>query len=59
MNGNIDTSCARCHKAFRYDVHDMLDQRGVRTRRYCDTCIVLQHRDEKKWTWGCERNARS
>ena len=39
--------CKRCNENFTYgDITQSL--RGQMTRKYCDACIVLQHRDESK-----------
>ena len=39
--------CKRCNRDFTYgDITKSL--RGQMTRKYCDECIVLQHRDESK-----------
>ena len=39
--------CVRCHKLFQYgDMNKSL--RGQMTRRYCDMCKILQHRDEAR-----------
>ena len=39
--------CVRCHKLFQYgDMNKSL--RGQMTRRYCDMCKILQHRDESR-----------
>jgi len=39
--------CKRCNENFTYgDITKSL--RGQMTRKYCDGCIVLQHREESK-----------
>ena len=44
---NIQVECKRCNHLFLYNVN-LLDQRGIRTRKYCDECKVLQHQDESR-----------
>jgi len=44
---SITKDCIRCKKPFPYKIN-ILDQRGYRTRKYCDDCIILQHRDESR-----------
>ena len=39
--------CIRCKKKFSYDVNPN-DNRGSRTRKYCDRCVILQHADESR-----------
>jgi len=39
--------CFRCEQDFTYYVN-MIDQRGSRTRKYCNECKVLQHQDESR-----------
>jgi len=39
--------CMRCSDKFYYgDFNKSL--RGQMTRKYCDECIILQHRDESR-----------
>lgn len=39
--------CIRCKQGFKYgDWNKSL--RGQMTRKYCDQCNILQHRDESK-----------
>ena len=41
----ITKSCVRCNKEFEYgDMNKSL--RGQMTRKYCNPCKILQHRDE-------------
>jgi len=41
----ITKSCVRCSKEFEYgDMNKSL--RGQMTRKYCNPCKILQHRDE-------------
>jgi late competence protein required for DNA uptake (superfamily II DNA/RNA helicase) len=47
INGKIERGCIRCHKTFKYKIN-MLDQRGSRTRKYCNHCIILNHSDESR-----------
>ena len=44
---DIKIECKRCNQLFPYAIN-LLDQRGSRTRKYCDECIILQHADESK-----------
>ena len=46
-NDPITKQCVRCDKLFRYGNMDT-SLRGQMTRKYCDDCITLQHRDESK-----------
>ena len=39
--------CIRCKKLFHYGNMD-ISLRGQMTRKYCDVCKVLQHRDEAR-----------
>jgi len=39
--------CKRCSTEFYYG-EALADLRGRMTRRYCDGCIILQHRDESR-----------
>ena len=41
------TTCKRCVKPFPHGKLT-LDMRGKSTRKYCDHCKILQHRDESK-----------
>ena len=43
----ICRGCIRCKKLFNYGNMD-ISLRGQMTRRYCNECIVLQHRDESR-----------
>tara|TARA_R110002020_G_scaffold201501_1_gene404163 strand:- start:552 stop:857 length:306 start_codon:yes stop_codon:yes gene_type:complete len=43
----IIRSCIRCKKVFEYE-GQMGVGRGKMTRRYCDMCKILQHRDEAR-----------
>lgn len=43
----ITRGCVRCHNLFQYgDLTKSL--RGQMTRKYCDNCIILNHRDESR-----------
>ena len=43
----ITKICVRCDKQFEYgDMNKSL--RGQMTRKYCDQCKILQHRDESR-----------
>jgi hypothetical protein len=41
----IIRGCIRCKELFEYE-GKMGVGRGTMTRRYCDQCKILQHRDE-------------
>ena len=41
----ITRGCIRCKESFEYN-GDYGVGRGTMTRRYCDQCRILQHRDE-------------
>lgn len=43
----ICKKCKRCGTKFYYG-DAFADLRGRMTRRYCDSCIILQHRDESR-----------
>ena len=43
----ICRGCIRCKKLFNYGNMD-ISLRGQMTRKYCNECIVLQHRDESR-----------
>ena len=43
----ICRECIRCKNLFNYGNMD-ISLRGQMTRKYCNECIVLQHRDESK-----------
>ena len=43
----IVRGCIRCKKVFEYE-GQMGVGRGKMTRRYCDMCKILQHRDEAR-----------
>lgn len=41
----ITRGCVRCKELFEYNGYYGVG-RGTMTRRYCDKCKILQHRDE-------------
>ena len=41
----ITRGCVRCKELFKYNGNYGVG-RGTMTRRYCDQCKILQHRDE-------------
>ena len=43
----ITRGCVRCKCSFSYE-GKLGVGRGKMTRRYCDQCIILQHRDESR-----------
>jgi hypothetical protein len=43
----ICRECKRCNEKFYYG-EIFANLRGRMTRRYCDNCIILQHRDESR-----------
>jgi hypothetical protein len=47
MSDPITKQCVRCDKLFQYGNMDT-SLRGQMTRKYCNGCITLQHRDESK-----------
>ena len=44
---DIKIECKRCNQLFSYTIN-LLDQRGSRSRKYCDECNILQHQDESR-----------
>jgi len=47
MSEQLLKYCKRCRKEFEYgDMNKSL--RGQLTRKYCNKCIILQHRDESR-----------
>ena len=44
----ITRGCIRCHESFTYKVKNENELRGIRTKRYCDECVILNHRDESR-----------
>lgn len=43
----ITRGCVRCKEAFEYN-GDYGIGRGTMTKRYCEQCKILQHRDESR-----------
>jgi len=43
----IIRSCIRCRCSFSYE-GQLGVGRGKMTRKYCNECIILQHRDESR-----------
>ena len=43
----ITRGCIRCKRSFSYE-GTIGTGRGSMTRKYCDECKILQHRDESR-----------